>query len=89
MTQINLEGIRDEMLSGLRPYWHQVPSDWNQCSLDVQAVASFGQSRKWGVWNYTGDFVPATKALSLPLAVAAGAAAVVIRNPTVTRRFWK
>ena len=26
--------------------------------------------------------------LAIPLAIAAGAAAVVIKNPEVTRRFW-
>ena len=52
-----------------------------------------GMPRYWEAM-FTPQFVPATPhiwvpKLSLPMAVAAGAAAVIIKNPEVTRRFWK
>ena len=74
---VSIAHMRDLMLPGMR-----------------EAVASmrFYSDPTWQA-AFTPQFVPAAPhiwvpKLSLPMAVAAGAAAMIIKNPVVTRRFW-
>ena len=74
---IELAQIRDLLLPGLREIVWQYkdwPAYWEEA--------------------FTPQFVPATPhiwvpKLSVPMAVGIGVAAAVIKNPEVTRRFWK
>lgn len=78
---INLEAIKAELYPGL-----------------AAICGSYGDIKeKWAahVFNEaTGLFVPEAPhiwipKLTLPEAVAVGAAATIVKNPVVTRRFWQ
>ena len=75
---IDITHMRDLMMPGLRV----MMADYDY------------MKQQWAAEVFNrGVFVPATPhiwvpKLSLPMAVAAGAAAMIIKNPVVTRRFW-
>jgi hypothetical protein len=76
MTRTDLSTMRDLLLPGLwevRGTYNLLPRAWDDF--------------------FTPQFAPATPhiwipKISVPLAFAAGAAAAIIENPEVTRRFW-
>lgn len=75
---IAIENIRDYFLPGLYQVgyggWQDVPRQWEQL--------------------FSGVFVPSkphiwVPKVSLPVVIAAGAAAAIVKNPIITRRFWQ
>jgi len=78
MTPISLDELRHELLPGL---------------MAVQGSYADMKSR-WAAKIFNGDvlFVPAMPHIWIPKPVevlALGAAATIIKNPEVTRRFWR
>lgn len=71
---VSLHHMRDEMLPGLR-------------ALEFSFVRSH-EIFAANIFN-AGAAVESLPAVSLPVAFAMGAAAVVVKNPVVTRRFWE
>lgn len=74
---VSLEHIRDQLLPGLR-------------IITTRAVRE-GMPVTWEYIAQERAFIPRASCVptvSIPAALAMGAAAVVIHNPPVTRRFW-
>lgn len=79
---VSLELIREELLPGL----------YDALSAEMHERYSFAMHSWNGIY---GQFEKAVSAphiwvpkLSLPQSLALGAAAAIVRNPEVTRRFW-
>lgn len=74
---VSLEHMREELLPGLRALHYSFARTKEIYAANVMNTA------------FDAEFLPLLSApISLPAAVAVGAAAVVIKNPTVTRRVF-
>ena len=75
---VNLELMREALMPGLMAIsgrYSTMPAQW-EAMFAADAVEEASAAPLL------------TVPVSLPAAIAIGAAAVVIKNPTVTRRFW-